>query len=441
MVVCSYCGAAFFSSPDRDTGWLLSPRISLAEVAAAAKTWLRAGGHRVRRLDPPRGYLLPVHWARGRFLVWELADWPGPRSDLERKPDFPGGSEPGFLDLWESRFAVDAYANTFPAHPLSSLLPGRETRLESVTLVLLDPGSLPPGYRLVEPTVTGERGKGMRDAWLARRAGRTRGTAGRVVSGEQLHLVMFPMAIVPFLDLEGRERMVAVDGLSGDAVGEVPGSSRRMLHGIDAQGGATSRAWRPPLLVPLECGECGFALTPDDRDRLYGCAHCGSAWEMAEGERRAVRQWALPGKSTDRWLPFWVFGRSSDPETLPEDVVFTPAYAARHPEDQLHLAARLTREPPPGSWAPVCFEIHKGARVGSADARVWRWAVEGALSRASLRTFLTFMRAAPDLDRQEPLGLAWIPFHARGGDLVEPLSGAQTRAVGTLPWAMNGKAA
>jgi hypothetical protein len=248
-----------------------------------------------------------------------------------------------------------------------------------------------------------------------------------------MNAVAAPAALVPFA-FRGLERgVVLVDALSGEARGDVE---------YDAEVGAAeapSVPLRPednrPLLVPLECPECGAELPLRERDRLFPCRNCAACWEAAGAERRRVSQWFLdaPIGGPGRWLPFWVYGSPAGAEAPPADAVFVPAYEARHFEAQLHLAVRITRHNPAGTWVKDPVELPAGAAVGSAEAAGWRWAVEGARARESFGAFIRFLDAAPAVF-DAPAGLAWLPFRLQGGDLVEVQTGARTRAIGAVPW-------
>jgi hypothetical protein len=301
---------------------------------------------------------------------------------------------------------------------------GGTTRLESLTLRLLDPDRLPEGYELLAPRATRE------DAVRGSRPPATRSRGAWAPLEEHVSLVAFPLILVPFTPPDGGEAHVAVDALTGRVIGEAP----PWTHG-----GRESEP-RPvcerPRIVPLECGECGWDLTPRERDRLHPCPHCQATWEITGGERRRVRQWVLEGEPGEGglWLPFWVFGEGATETAPPPGPAFAPAYAARHPEDQVHLAARLTETSPSGEWGPPGPWPRPGAAVGSAEAAGWLWGVEGARSRSSLAAFARFLKGERRQKSTSPQGIVWIPFRRSGGDLVEPRTGARVRLQGTAPW-------
>jgi hypothetical protein len=130
-----------------------------------------------------------------------------------------------------------------------------------------------------------------------------------------------------------------------------------------------------------------------------------------------------------------VFGSGSSEERLPAEPVFLPAYRARHREAQLHLSVTLTRTPPVGPWLSHSLDIHTGATIGSEETGAWRWALQGARSRATFAEFIEFLRSDPvSMSWGRPVGLVWIPFEHHGGDLVEPQTGARAREAGTRGW-------
>ncbi len=437
-VVCPSCGERFFLGEDGTAGWLLPPAVHPSAAREAARRRLREEGRRVTRIGEPYGLLIPFHWVRGLRFVWTLAD-PGRRrsgSDPARVlRETLGDAGPSSFDseIWEARPSVESYSRTFPAHPLARTVTGGATRLESLDRELLDPDRLPPGYRLLDPAVSAAEVHGEAARWLTGRD-RLRSGSGRRGSHllhERMNVTAVPVAVVPFAFREVARGAVLVDGVTGKVL--------RVLDGEPPAGdpeapGETPR-YSPPVLLPLECGECGWELEPAERDRLFPCSSCGAAWEMVGRERRRVRQWfrdADPDPA-GRQLPFWAFGGGGDGNAPPPRPMLVPAYAARHLEAQMHLATRLTRTPPAGDWTVDPLEPPSGAAVGSDEAAGWRWAVEGALARESLATFSTFLREERTVD-ERPAGLVWLPFRREGGDLVEPDTGARTRFAGTLPW-------
>lgn len=433
---CAHCAERYFIGDDGSVGWLLLPRIPLGAAREEARRWLRDSGRRVTRIGEARGVLVPMHWVRGLRFVWSLIDSAGQSRgrSVGLRDAIHGGEPEGEPDAWEARPSVTAYAHALPAHPLGAVLQGRDTRLQCLTLAVLDPGRLPAGYELLAPTLSVEAGAEAAERWKAFRE-RSRGSAAERAAAHDLrlrvNLVAAPAALVPFA-FRGLERgVVLVDALCGEARGEVE---------FDAEAEAARPVPMPPLyarprLVPLECPECGAELPLHERDRLFPCRTCGACWETVGAERRRVRQWFLdaPLVGPGRWLPFWVYGVAGPAEAPPADAVFVPAYEARHLEAQLHLAARITRHNPTGPWVGEIPDPPAGAAVGSREAAGWRWAVTGALSRESFGAFVRFLDAPPGA-YGAPAGLAWLPFRRVGGDLVEAQTGARTRAAGTVPW-------
>jgi predicted RNA-binding Zn-ribbon protein involved in translation (DUF1610 family) len=452
-IACPYCGAGWFRADDGTAGWLLPPRLAPEDAVSPAKRWLRENGIHVTRIGEPEGILLPYRWIRGSRLVWALAQVPRPEtipedSLLPRRPRTEGE------DMIEPRFSVRVYAHTLPAHPLADVLGGRATRLGSNPLALLDPDQVPPGYRLLlAPADDEAAGK---ERWLKAWESRVGEDAGgeflaRPMSDHD-NLVALPAIVIPLTKRGGEEGAVVVDGETGRVLREIPGAlwaSARADTGGTAALGRLPRGG--PALIPLECGTCGWKLDWAERDRLFPCAHCGAAWEMRGAERHRIRQWSLDpgGAGTHRWLPFWVFGPLPRDGIFPSAPLFVPAYAARHPEDQLHLAASLARRPPEGPWLDDPATPRRGAEVGSGEAAAWRWALEGALARASsLAGFARFLKGldpapedAPPAPPSDPSGIVWIPFMLQGGDLIEPQTGARIRAAGTTPWGEGRQAA
>jgi len=270
----------------------------------------------------------------------------------------------------------------------------------------------------------------------------------------RLYLVAAPLILVPFSFREEIEGVVVVDGLTGNPLGvvtgeEVPAEEQETAVSV------LSRLSRPALL-PLECSECGWELTLRERDRIHSCPGCGRCWELVGNRRQRVREWFLdaePGPR-GRWLPFWVFGTEGEESSStvaeepgvdepPAHPLFVPAYTGRHLENQMLLAAKLTRTPPTGTWLPEVEEVQGGAEVGSVEAQGWRFAVEGALARNSLVEFKEFLTAhggwttgeeTGDRNEAAPAGLVWLAFRREGGDLVETATGARVRATGAVSW-------
>jgi hypothetical protein len=435
-LACPHCAGRFFVGDDGSVGWLLPPRVPLDAAREAARRWLRDSGRRVTRIGEPRGVLVPLHWVRGLRFAWTLVD-PERRArpaavDLgDVFHEHPQETEP---DAWEARLSVSAYAHALPAHPLGRALQGRDTHLQSLALCLLDPDRLPKDYELLAPTISMADGDEAARRWRAFRERASDSIDERTAAHDlrlRMNAVAAPAVLIPFAFREIEHGVVFVDASSGEARGEVgsdidtaaaPSVPIRAEHGR-------------PLLVPLECPECGAELALRERDRLFPCRNCGTCWETAGGGRRRVTQWFLdaPLGGAGRWLPFWVYGSPAGAEAPPEDAIFVPAYEARHFEAQLHLAVRLTRNRPGGSWVRDPVEMPAGAAVGSAEAAGWRWAVEGALARESFAAFTRFLNATP-AGFGPPVGLAWLPFRLQGGDLVELRTGARTRALGAVPW-------
>ena len=369
-------------------------------------------------------------------FAWSLHD------PARERPRGPGDPREGLLlapseaedATWEARPSVAAYAHALPAHPLGGVLQGRDTRLQSLRLALLDPDRLPAGYELLAPSLSLADGEEAAQRWMVlRERARECGGERRAVRDLRLRVntAAVPAVLVPFR-FRGIERgTVLVDALSGEARGEVAPDAGE----VPSPGGPVPRTGGRPHLVPLECPECGEELALHERDRLFPCRNCAACWELVGVERRRVRQWFIDAssKGSGRWLPFWVYGSPSRAEAPPADAVFVPAYEGRHVEMQLHLAARITRRPPRGPWCAEPLELPEGAAVGHAEAQGWRWAVEGALARRNFADFIRFLDAAP-ADAAEPAGLVWLWFRRQGGDLIEPETGARTSAIGVEPW-------
>jgi predicted RNA-binding Zn-ribbon protein involved in translation (DUF1610 family) len=443
-VDCPSCRGRFFLGEDGSAGWLLPPTLEPEAALDAAKRWLRENGRRVTRIDPPEGVLIPIYWSRGLRFVWRLEDPAREReaafarseSAFRRALGEPSafGSADDF-EAWEARAAVEAFTYTFPAHPLARPGFGGAVRFQSRPLSLLDPDRLPAGYRLLDPTLGPEEAQSLASRRLTareRNRERGRGPVAGVDLHRRLNLAAVPAILVPFRFRDADRGAVLVDAVSG-----------RAREAVDAE--LLAAAERPiapgrlrhPELLPLECGECGWELDLVERDRLHPCPNCGACWEMVGRRRCRVRQWFLDVETgrDGRLLPFWVFGDGGDAERPPAAPLFVPAYAARHPEAQMHLAATLTRRPPAGDWYVDPDRPPRGAAVGSEEARGWHWAVEGALSRDSYSDFARFLKeTGDDAPGEAPAGLVWFPFRVEGGDLVEPVTGARTRAVGTTPW-------
>ena len=445
---CPSCRGRFFLGEDGSAGWLLPPAIEPEAAADVARTWLRESGRRVTRIDPPQGVLIPFYWTRGLRFVWRLKDPARERQVAYARSEHAlrrvlGGSDPsggaGDSEDWEAGASVEAFTYTFPAHPLARPGFGGAVRFQSLPLALLDPDRLPSGYRLLDPTL-GIEDAGSRASRRLTARERTRETGGGISAGVDLHrrlnLAAIPAVLVPFRFRDLDRGAVLVDGVSGHAREAVDGDL------LDAAGRAIAPGrLRYPELLPLECEECGWELDLVERDRLHPCPNCGACWEMVGRERRRVRQWFLDVEPdpAGRLLPFWVFGAGSGTENPPAEPLFVPAYAARHLEAQMHLAATLTRRPPSGDWYLDPDRAPRGAAMGSEEARGWRWAVNGALSRESYSDFARFLKDSTSgaASAEPPAGLAWLPFRREGGDLVEPVTGARTRAVGTTPWELD----
>ncbi len=470
-LACPHCGERYFLGADGNVGWLVPPKLYPEEGVSPAKRWLREQGRRVTRLGEPRGVLVPLYWIRGLLFIWERRPVPGwgPSASGPAPGSILGGSWRGILhsglgaepagagpergpDGLETHGSVRAYAGAIPGHPLGRLWRSQTVRFAVQPLELLDPDELPAGYGLLAPALSPEQAEEKAARWVARRRRSARlGAAPRRAAGElqrRLNLVAAPLVLVPFA-FHDEEGAVVVDGLSGRV--------RDVVTGAEASAGEEEEAASAfsrlggPTLLPLECSECGWELTLRERDRLHPCPGCGRCWELVGSKRRRVRQWFLdahPGRD-GRWLPFWVFprdggegepaGDTGSAEGPPARPLYVPAYSGRHLENQMLLAARLTDDPPRGTWLPEVEESPGGAEVGSAEARGWRFAVEGALARRSPAEFARFLdeRHREQHDRETggpPAGLVWLAFRRERGDLVETATGARVRAEGTLPW-------
>jgi len=441
-VACPFCRAQFFLGADTAAGWLLVPRIQPLDAVQEAKRWLREHRQRITRIDEPRGFLLPTYWVRGQHISWEVGEAFRPGSIEESPLTSPLSSDrTPSSDVWEPRFQIRAYSHSFPAHYLAEVIPGAATRFQAQTLTLLDPDRLPENYRIVAPTVSRTEAETMLASWLEGRLRIKTGREGKrraTRSAEhRLSMAGIPMVVVPFAFRDDRGG-VLVDGLSGKALRTVTGEMLEDLPWDQSEHELPSSFSHGEVtLLPLECAECGWELELSERDHLHLCPNCGLCWEMVGSERRRVRQWFLDRTASrhDRWLPFWVFGPGSSEERLPAEPVFLPAYRARHREAQLHLSVTLTRTPPVGPWLSHSLDIHTGATIGSGETEAWRWALEGARSRTTFADFMQFLRADPvSMSWERPVGLGWIPFEPRGGDLVEPQTGARVREAGTLGW-------
>jgi DNA-directed RNA polymerase subunit RPC12/RpoP len=443
-VACPFCRGRFFLGEDGAAGWLILPRLAPRDAVNDAKRWLREHGHRITRIGDPEGLFLPFYWSRGRYLSWELIDGYRPldsEDGLDLSPSSSSTEWNPHADVWEPRFQARSYARTLAAHPLSGALPGSTTRLGAQTLTLLDPDRLPRGFRLVEPLLSKVEAEEKLSTWLRgrerRRARKTDGPRASMQVGHRLNLVGLPVVLVPFSFRDTDRGAVLVDGLSGRALGEAPPDALASLPETD-ETSLPNVHHGTPILLPLECSQCGWELEILERDRLHQCPNCGSCWELVGRERTRVYQWFLdrPTNRKDHWLPFWVFGSGGGEDHLPQTPTFVPAYQGRHPQRQFQLAVRLTRKPPPGPWLSHSVESHVGASIGSTETAAWRWAVSGAQARETHTEFTRFLRTPPEqsLGDDRPAGLAWIPFRREGGDLVELQTGARTRAHGVSPW-------
>lgn len=424
-VACPFCSGRFFLGDSGDVGWMMEPRIPVAELAEAARRHLRAARRRVTRLDPPRGLLLPVFWAHGVRLRWALL--PPPPSG---ETDLPA---PGEAVPWEAGFDTASYARSVPAHPLSGHLDGVTTRLDAGVLSLLDPDCLPGGYEILAARLSRTDAESTVARWQEGREHRPGGrelAAAAMNARHRMNRVAMPAALVPFAFRTRNRGAVLVDALSGRVLAVLEHDA---LPVPDDRVVPASVAQPTQVLLPLECA-CGWALALRERDVLQPCPQCGACWELSGRERRRVRQWVLEEtKPAARWLPFWIFGGAGTETAPPEDAVVVPAYRARHPVAQLYLAARLGRGLPRDGWSEAWDERHTGAALGSEEAGAWHWAVRGALARETLAAFRRFLDGPPPAC-PEAGGLAWIPFGRAGGDLVEPRTGARVREVGTRPW-------
>jgi predicted RNA-binding Zn-ribbon protein involved in translation (DUF1610 family) len=443
-LACPHCRERFFLAGGRSAGWMVPPNLQPADAVLAAKRWLRAQGRRVTGIGEPSGALVPLYWVRGLRFVWEIVQPTRVHAPRE-SGSLLGGLVTGAAldeagttsDIWEARSSVRAYTHAIPAHALLRGWRGGGVRLQSARLELLDPDQLPDGYRLLAPEVSYAEAEAQAERWLegrrrVRRAGLDATDRARSADlQERINVVAVPAILVPFVFRDEDAGIVVVDGIHGRVMGAseepVPGDEPATRYLDHIRGAA-------PRLLPLECPECGWELELRERDRLHPCGNCGLCWEIVDGERVRVRQWFLRAEEPPtRWLPFWVFGEREDRSTPPSDAAFSPAYEARHLEEQMRLAAMLTRRCPEGPWqagapAGVC-----GAAHGSAEAAGWHWAVRGALSRNTLGEFSRFVKAEVE-PTAPPSGLVWLPFRREGGDLVQAATGTRIRADGADPW-------
>jgi len=325
----------------------------------------------------------------------------------------PGGAiEAGAVDL--SHLAIDA-----PFLPWSLGIQPQLARLR-----LLSPsvgGAFPAPSVTIEQAVSGYVAR-MKQLGVSPWSGPVR---HRAWIGEQVSLLYYPLA---------RRNGHLVDALQD-----------RPLAPADRWDSAAPEVHRPESRVRFfaaACPDCGWDLQGDRDTLVLTCRNCERAWKLGQEGLEDIDVHVLPDPSKEKQvgLPFWRIRISVKGIAL--DTVADYARFCNLPR----AVTAAMEEEPFHFWVPA-FKVHAALflrlirrmtlfqwqgglarRIGSLGCHPVTLPAEGAVE--SLTTALADMAAdkrtvLPKLSEigiaMEEAMLVYVPFRARGGELIQPL--------------------
>jgi predicted RNA-binding Zn-ribbon protein involved in translation (DUF1610 family) len=484
---CSNCGGSFLVGPRvHPLAVVVAPVFPADEARRAARSFLRAGGHRAQWVGAGCWYLIPYWRYRAKAFRWLAGLRHGPPTDAEEFRN---------LEFKAFDLLLPAAEAALPA----SELPPRPGILNAYPLT----PRLTAGARVEAVNLTAEMARDRAREEVEVRSGegeRFRLLRSRqVMVGEEVLLVYLPFFSLDYR-FRGADREVLVDGMLGEVVAHrdnVTGSPEAVLESVGADPGsadadatgpeeevspgaveassraaeassraaeASSRAAEEsaaalaasepgtsPLFLPSLCPTCSGKLRIVDKERVHPCDSCGRAWEMTAGKLREVPQRLVVSAASGpdaSHLPFWSFlvvgqglgplpGFSATDDAVTRLEVYVPAFESAQVERLSHLGVHLTRSRPDYrtesiSHVPSSGDVPTGlppsglgATLGRGDGERLAWVIIGSLASVDSSAFCRFVeQSCIEIEAAE---LRWLPFRRSGLYLREPVSGALVR--------------